>query len=138
MARGEATSWSKIVRWPAFLVLNASLMFLVGVSTIRETYRGWNVEKEIQTLEAHAAGLEGRKLQLQTLTEALVSPEQVELDARSRLGRKRPNERVIILGGGSSTEAVWQGDPGTSAEVVLTPVEQRVSNPERWKRYFFR
>ena len=118
--------------------MNLVLMFVVGISTIRETYRGWSVEKEIQTLEAHAAALEGRKLQLQTLTQELVSPERVELDARSRLGLKKPNERVIILEGVSPpSSSTWQGDSMSSSEIVSTPPEKHLSNPEHWLRYFF-
>lgn len=121
------------LRWPAFFVANAAVLLLVGASTLRESYQGWTVDREIRNLEAQAETLEGRKLQLMELADALQSPEQVELEARKRLGWKKDGERVVVLSGYEAT-GTWRG---TDASVVTVPREPVLSNPERWWDYFF-
>ncbi|MBP9868948.1 septum formation initiator family protein [Patescibacteria group bacterium] len=125
--------WTRILRWPVFLVANVALFLLVGVSTMRETYRGWTVEREIHALEAQAQELEGRKLKLVELASDLTSPERVELDARRDLGWKKPGEQVVVLAGYDAS-STWKGAPSTLAALPAEPV---LSNPERWFQYFF-
>jgi cell division protein FtsB len=125
--------WTRILRWPVFLVANVALFLLVGVSTMRETYRGWTVEREIHALEAQAQELEGRKLKLVELASDLTSPERVELDARRDLGWKKEGEQVVVLAGYDAS-STWKGTPSMLAAVPDEPV---LSNPERWFQYFF-
>lgn len=121
-----------MLRWPAFLVANLALFVLVGVSTARETYRGWTVDHEIQTLQSQATALEARKLKLAELASGISSPEQVELEARTRLGWKKPGEQVIVLTGYEPNTAL--NEPET---VVLPPEPPPVSIPHAWFNYFF-
>lgn len=130
-------SWRSLVRWPAFLLANVALLCIIGVSTVRETYRGWTADREISALEAQAASLEGGKLELEALAKDLVSQDRIEYEARARLGMKKPGERVIVLEG-FSTSATW------SAEQAETPMAGErsaesapESNPGRWWAYFF-
>lgn len=129
-------SWRTLVRWPAFLLANVALLFIIGVSTVRETYRGWTVDREIQALEAQAASLESGKLQLESLAKELVSPDRIEYEARARLGRKKPGERVIVLEG-VSTSATWSA--GTTMIEALPDVQEQppTTNAQRWWAYFF-
>ncbi len=128
------TRWPAFLRWPSFLIANAAIVLLVGVSTLRETYHGWTIDREIRTLTAQAETLEGRKIKLQELTEALASPGTVEFEARKRLGWKKPGERVIVLSG-------YEAPAGTSSDALFAPspdtVAEERSNPARWRDYFF-
>ena len=127
-------AWRAILRWPAFLAANLAILLLVGISTVRETYRGWTVEREIHALDAQAQTLEDRKLKLVELTNSLSDPQHVELDARSRLGLKKDGERVVVLTG-------WQASTTAGANGVTftdEPVEPPpASNPVQWFHYFF-
>ena len=72
--RGAAAPDSRfksLIKWPAFLIANAVLFLFVGVSTAREAYRGWSVDHEIAALQAQAKELEGQKMELMALTDAL-------------------------------------------------------------------
>lgn len=130
----ETSSWKKVFRFPLFLLANVAVFLFIGVSTLRETYRGWTVEREIRALESQAEMLEGRKLKLAELTEALVSPDRVELDARQRLRWKKDGERVVILTGYDATTTVGMG----VSELLVTPIERQTSsNPMLWWKYFF-
>lgn len=126
---GARPFWQKAIRWPAFLVANLALFSLIGVSTVRETYRGYTVEREIKALEAQAESLEGRKLKLVEMTQAISSPESVELEARSRLGWKKDGEQVYVLTGYQPAKAPAQpADDGLPSRAL--------SNPELWMQYF--
>lgn len=127
-------SWKSVLRWPAFLLANAAIFMLVGVSTLRETYHGWTVEHQISALEAQAQSLEGRKMKLAQLTQSLASPEHVELEARERLGWKKDGERVFVLSGLQT--AVTTSRP-TEQDVFLPTDEAFPSNPHLWWNYLF-
>lgn len=126
--------WKKAAALPVFLFANVALLLVIGTSTIRETYRGWTVDREIRALEDQSAALEGRKSALETLTRDLVSPDRISVEARARLDQKLPGERVIVLQGISST-GTWQDE--TTAKASYEMPERQLSNPERWWRYFF-
>ena len=127
-------SWKSILRWPAFLLANAAVFMLVGVSTLRETYHGWTVEHQIASLESQAQNLEGRKMKLVQITRSLASPEHVELEARERLGWKKDGERVFVLSGlqTATTSAQLQGQ-----DIFLPTDEAFPSNPHLWWNYLF-
>ncbi len=133
--RGERRQgWKRLFRWPAFLLANVALLLLVGVSTLRESYRGWTVDREIRALEARAEELEGRKLKLLSLTESLNSPEQVDLEARLRLGWKKDGEHVVVLTGmdATTTPDVRRTTPDPSD--IAAPSSHFAS----WWNYFFK
>ncbi len=134
------TSWRTLVRWPVFLLANITFLFVIGVSTAREVYRGWTVDREIHALEAQAASLEGRRMQLETLTHELVSADRVEYEARARLGKKKPGERVIVLEG-IATSGTWSNGESEAGQDVEDSDKNMphvpVSNPELWWNYFF-
>lgn len=129
----SAKGWKRLFRLPVFLLANAALLLLVGVSTLRESVRGWTVDREIQALDAQAQALEGRKLKLMELTQSLSSPEQTELDARQRLGWKKDGERVVVLSGFAGSSSTSAADPSRiPADGAASP-----SSIGLWWDYFF-
>ncbi|MBU1032924.1 septum formation initiator family protein [Patescibacteria group bacterium] len=134
--RGKKKSWKTFVRWPVFLLANLALLFVLGVSTVRETYRGWTVDREIHALESEADTLEGRKMQLEALTQELISDDRIEYEARARLGRKKEGERVIVLQGFSATPT-WTSQPLGVISNFSETTKSSKSNPELWWEYFF-
>lgn len=135
MKRANATgswSWPSFLRWPAFLIANAVLLLLVGVSTLRETYQGWTVDHQIQALQAQADSLEGKKMELVRLTDNLASPDYVDVEARRRMGWKKPGERVVVLAGYTAGAA-----SSTASQVAVHASTPEESNPQKWWGYFF-
>lgn len=128
----RASSFSK-AKWPLFLVANAAVLLVVGVSTVRETYRGWSVDHEIRALEQKAQDLEGRKNELAQMALKMQSQDFIEQQARAKLGLQRPGEKVVILEGVSAVQATWKGSETVVQESVPLAYE---SNPEKWIRYF--
>lgn len=127
--------WKKLVKLPAFLAVNVALLLIIGISAARETYRGWSVENEIKALDAQAVQLEGRKLQLAKVIDALSSPEHVDLEARARLGWKKEGERVFVIPGYEAASSSLKVNTIMPMEIPAEPI---VSNPERWLKHFLR
>ncbi len=129
------TSSLGIARWPLLVAASGTLFLVVGVSTVRETYREYQVDQEIRQMQGQIEQYEGRKLSLVELLTRLDSQEALDKEARTRLGLRKPGERVIILQGSNGVQATWQD------EVQAQPVNQIVldmrSNPKRWFDYFF-
>lgn len=119
-------------KWPLFLMANVAVLFVVGMSTVRETYRGWTVDHEIRALEMKAQSLEGRKMQLSELAAKMQESDYAEREARAKLNLQKPGEKVVILEGVAATQTTWQIDVVTAPP---PPVVQ-MSNPERWWYYF--
>jgi cell division protein FtsL len=126
--------WKSLFRLPAFLLANVAIFLLIGVSTLRESYRGWTVQREIGALEAQAETLEGRKLKLTQLTESLASPDRVEYEARRQLGWKKEGERVVVLSGYQPTTTSTNE---VAALLDQTPDQPPESNFVLWWNYFF-
>lgn len=123
-----------LTRWPLILAGSVLLLVLLGTATIRESYRGWQVDQEIESLERQADALEGRNKRLTEIAQALQSPERMEVEARKRLGNQQPGEHVVVLNGFTAS-GTWSSD--MSLDVVTENTEPPVSNPEQWYRYFF-
>lgn len=121
--------------WPIILIGSIVLVVVIGAATVRESYRGWKVDREIQALEAQADELEGRNAKLRELARALQSPERLEVEARTRLGLRDQGEHVVVLAGAATTGS-WQGS--FALDVVPDVPEPVQTNPERWFNYFFR
>ena len=138
MARGSTSgkSLGTLLRLPAFLIVNIALFSAVGFSLARQSYQGWHLDREMSSLESQVQELEGRKLRLETLTQQLVSDERVELEARSRLGRQMPGEKVVVLYGRSTTDT-WTGEDifGDIRLERPSAVDDR-TNIRKWWDYF--
>lgn len=125
---------SHFTRWPLIIAGSVLLLVLLGTATIRESYRGWQVDQEINSLERQADALEGRNKRLTEIAQALQSPERVEVEARKRLGEQQPGEHVVVLDGFAAS-GTWSSN--LQLDVVVEKPEQPVSNSEQWIRYFF-
>lgn len=119
------------------LAANGALLFIVGVSTVRETYRRWQVDQEVSSLQSQVEALERKKLDLSDMIQTLDSQDAVDKEARLRLGLQKPGERVFIIEADHVASPSWK-DPmvlATSTPMVESSVGQ--SNPHKWFAYFF-
>ncbi len=133
MKNSHPTSSFSKAKWPIFLVANAAVLLVVGVSTVRETYRGWTVDNEIKTLEQKAQDLEGKKNELADMAMKMQSQDFIEQEARAKLGLQKPGEKVVVLEGVSVGQATWKGSqPAADAKAA----DLYESNPHKWWRYF--
>ncbi|MCK9361044.1 septum formation initiator family protein [Patescibacteria group bacterium] len=122
------------MRWPLIFAASGALFLVAGASTVRESYREWKVDQEIRQMQSEIERLEGKKLTLAELIQRLDSSDAVDKEARTRLGLRKPGERVIILRG-MDDPASWQDDTALAMQTE-TPEDTR-TNARRWLDYFF-
>lgn len=118
------------MRWPLALAISAAVFFIVGVSTVRQTYRVWQVDQEIKTLQNEIDELQGKRLALSDLLNKINSADELDKQARLHLDLKKAGEELLIL----------RGVDAATADTGETPLSQdapRISNPKKWLRRFF-
>lgn len=118
-----------MAKWSLAFAANGVLLFVIGVSTVRETYREWKVDQEIVALEQKIETFEGKKLGLTELASRMSTDEAVDRQARVQLGLQRPGERVFVVRG--------IGDDVTGAMAMEFTAEPEGGNPGRWLKHFF-
>ncbi|HPF95321.1 MAG: septum formation initiator family protein [Candidatus Magasanikbacteria bacterium] len=123
-------------RWSLFVIVSLFLFFLVSVSSVRQTYSEWKFDQELKRMQNEIEQLEGRKLELAELLNRLDSPDALDKEARTRLGLKKPGERVIILRGFDGASSTWTDQGVMMAPAPSSTTETR-SNPVLWFDYFF-
>lgn len=131
---------SRFRRWPVLLSAGVAIFFLVAISTVRETYREWKIDQEIQGLEDNIERLEGKRTVLLDTIQRLQSTEALDREARTRLSMRKSGERVIMVRGlPDSTTYSWQEpwpEAATSTALAAETTDPG-TNPRRWFRYFF-
>lgn len=131
---GAAYSGFKKAKWPLIFLISSVLFLAVGISTVRETYRVWQVDQDIKNLQAQVDLLEGKKMKFMDLMQRLDSSEALDKEARARLGLRKPGERVIVVAGlGEDNASVATAQNRTFDQME----DGNLSNPQKWWRYFF-
>lgn len=131
MSHEKKSTLSRVGKWSFIIAANAALLFVVGVSTARESYREWQTDQEIRGLQSEVVKLEGRKNELTDLLERLKSPEAVDARAREQLGVRKPGERVLVIK--DWKEETTTGEQDKDKAVAALPT----GNPQRWLYFFF-
>ena len=123
-----------VARWSLWIVISIIAFFVVGVSTIQETYRDWQVDQEMQNIKTQIMQLEAKRSSLSDVVQKMNAFDNIDREARAQLGMQKPGERVIVLRGGLPSEDTAQ-EPGT--DITGSGAESALSNPQKWFTYFF-
>lgn len=133
--RPHSSSSFPSLRWPMLFALLVAIVFFVGASTVRETYRGWKVDQEIEGLKSQVSELEGQKHSMTELLGKMKTDSYVEQEARLRFNLKKPGEHVVLFEEGDLNPRMgWTESSVTGTSGV--PVPEVRSVPRRWLRYF--
>ncbi len=123
--------WLKrLFRSNVFFLLVLILLALFSVSLFREIMRKVEIQKEIKKLEDQVSQLENRNTELSSLIQYFRTDEYIEMEARTKLGYKKPGETVVVVASDTSN--------------LTSPVDQvnnqilSRSNWQIWVDYFFR
>jgi hypothetical protein len=115
--------------------LLAAIVFFVGASTVRETYRGWKVDQEIEGLKSQVSSLESQKHSMTELLGKMKTDSYVEQEARLRFNLKKPGEHVVLFEeGDTNTRMAWSESTTTDSGAVAPAEIQSI--PRRWLHYF--
>ncbi len=124
----------KKFRWLAselFIVASLAVIIFLGVAAGKETYRKYQIQKEINSLQREADKTNEKNQELGRLIEYFQTDTHKELEARKKLGLQKEGERVVII--------------KPSPENYINKISnfgsvdnEDVSNARKWWRYFFR
>ena len=134
-----ALSLRKILASRLFLFGVMLVLVILSVKTGRESYRKYQLNKEINELRAEIERLEGKNQQLSRLIKDLKQGFYLEKEARRRLNLKKEGERVVIL-----PDSLWTSTEEASAKSELDSTEKKEKNREdmpnywKWWEYFFK
>lgn len=133
-AGGNRQSFPSL-RWPVLFALLVAIVFFVGASTIRETYRGWKVDQEIEGLKSQVTQLESQKHSMTELLGKMKTDSYIEQEARLRFNLKKPGEHVVLFEEGDANARMAWSEGSASGTGHVAPIENH-STPARWLQYF--
>ncbi|OGZ36057.1 MAG: hypothetical protein A3I88_03295 [Candidatus Portnoybacteria bacterium RIFCSPLOWO2_12_FULL_39_9] len=120
-----------------FLVALALIWLTLGVG--RESYRKYQITKEINALRTEISKLEGDNQRLDNLIKYFQDPSYLEKEARIKLNLKKPGEKVVVAPEGSLAQAEQSVSEKTEEIQSFLSSQPRVETANWWKwwEYFF-
>ena len=113
-----------------FIVAGLAAVIFLGAAAGKETYRKYQIQKEISSLQQEARKVEERNQELRRLIEYCQTDVYKELEAKKKLGLQKEGEKVVIIK--PSPESYINEIDNDNLE------DQEISNLGKWWKYFFR
>ena len=126
---GGDNFWGKMVagQWPITILALLILLF-VAMPAVKNYLRQKALDREIAEVQTEISKYENSNKDLKEMVRYLESNQSVEERGRVNLGLKKQNEKVIIISRANKIE-----NDGTATGTEL----DKLSNPQKWWRYFF-
>jgi len=134
-----ALSLRKILASRLFFFGVMLILVILSVKVGRESYRKYQLNREINELKAEIERLEGKNQQLSRLMEDLKQGFYLEKEGRRRLNLKKEGEKVVIL-----PDSLWASAEEASSKSGLDFPEEKeevpgeIPNYWKWWEYFFK
>jgi len=107
---------------------------LIALAVTEETYRRYQIQKEIEDLKVQAEKKERDNQKLQGLIQYLKTDDFQEKEAKEQLSLQKEGEKVMVI----KEENTNQNTNQNNEFVAPTkPQEDQRSNSRRWWDYFF-
>lgn len=128
----------RILELRLFLVINLFILCFLTLSFGSEFFRDYQIQRDIDALQAEAEALEARNLEIAAYNSELQTEGFLESEARLRLGYAEPGEQLVVV---VDQEASAAEQNEYYSEIITHNTElvdfEDVSNPQRWYYYFF-
>lgn len=122
----------KLLSSKVFLFFIVLALIGLVISLGQESYRKYQLTKEINGLKSEIERLEGKNQQLADLMEYFQEGSYLEKEARLKLNLKKPGEKVVVI----SQTAGAEVDKRIVAEAE-DEVSNETTNFWKWWEYFF-
>ena len=122
----------KLLSSKVFLFFIVLALIGLVISLGQESYRKYQLTKEINGLKSEIERLEGKNQQLADLMEYFQEGSYLEKEARLKLNLKKPGEKVVVI----SQPTVAEVDERIVAETEKE-VSHETTNFWKWWEYFF-
>ncbi|MBL7155215.1 MAG: septum formation initiator family protein [Candidatus Portnoybacteria bacterium] len=122
----------KLLSSKVFLFFIVLALIGLVISLGQESYRKYQLTKEINSLKSEIERLEGKNQQMADLMEYFQEGSYLEKEARLKLNLKKPGEKVVVI----SQPAAAEVDKRIVAEAE-SEVSNETTNFWKWWEYFF-
>jgi len=123
----------KLLGSKIFLFLVALILIVLVINLFRESYRKYQLAKEIDNLESEIERLEGKNQHLADMMGYFNEESYLEKEARLKLNLKKPGEKVVVLFEGSENAE----ERLEEARESQTDTSDQTANYWKWWEYFF-
>jgi len=133
----------KMLGSKVFLFLIFIILIVLAINLVQESYKKYQLKKEISELKLEIDRLEGSKQQLSNLMEYFKNDSYLEQEARVKLNLKKPGEKVVILSHDSVIDDNVKVIQSKALEIVNQEIESEdvnleIANYWKWWEYFFK
>ncbi len=111
-------------------------VILIALAVTQETYRRYQIQKEIDDLKTQAEKKEKNNQKLEGLIGYLKTDDFQEKEAKEKLSLQKEGEKVMIIKEDNQSNNVNTND-NSSFEAPSQPQQDQRSNQKRWWDYFF-
>lgn len=129
-----------------FLLLALLILLAVSFGLAKIIIKHLQIKKEFSNLNKKIESLNKNSVELSNLIDYLNTAAYQEKTARQEFGLKQPDEKVVVITKNNSAVANnFQSNPAaqnnrqpeTPGQNAL-PAADKISNPDKWLRYFFK
>lgn len=124
-----------------FLFLAVFILIYLIINLGRESYRKYQLTKEIDSLKTEIERLEGSNQQMANLMDYFKEDSFLEKEARLKLNLKKPEEKVIIISdyfdSKTDLDASTNNSNNTGTEMFSGDTNEESSNYWKWWEHFF-
>lgn len=140
MTQPVKKTFKKLLSSKIFLLVIVFVLISLIIAFGRESYRKYELSKEIDDLETQIAQLENTNQQMANLMDYFKKESYLEKEARLKLNLKKPEEKVVIISEEDTRyEEVDNDDSQDSISNDLEEINspRQDSNFWKWWEYFF-
>lgn len=139
MAQSGKNFIKKLLGSKVFLFFIILALIGLVISLGRESYRKYQLTKEINRVKSEIERLEGRNNKLANLLEYFKEESYLEKEARLKLNLKKPGEKVVVISETENQDTVGNPEFVQEDEGVPALDEDNLEEANFWKwwEYFF-
>lgn len=116
-----------------FLLVGLAAFMIVIYALFKETYKKYQIQKEVDALRLEAENLENGNEKMRGLVEYFKTDNYSEKEAREKLNLKKEGEKVVVLRSEDAPGKEARGNTGNAVQE-----ENNMPNPFKWWDYFFK
>ena len=129
--RQKNSSNSKILNSKLFFIVSLVVLVSINFGLFKIIYKRIQIKKEVSSLDEKIQTLEKSNTKLTHLIDYLNTDAFKEKTARSELGLKKPDEKVVVI---VKQDSILQNPISNETSTSLSKIH---TNPQKWWQYFF-
>jgi len=129
--RKKQSLTKRIFSFKLFFVISIAAIVFLGVSLGKEFYRGYQIQREIESLKKDIESFRKSNYELSKLIEYYKTDEYKEVQARERLNLKKDGEKIIVI------KPILEDQEKEEVKKDVGAEKENAPNYKKWWNYFF-